>query len=513
MGSAVSVHPDFRRVVLPVRQDVLRLLPNAQQVELKGRKLMVLPHNPEVVRLLYNLGVKVPEPIRYYYDWCGTKPFDTQIDTAALLTTHRRAFVLNEMGTGKTRASLYAYDFLRSIGQAKKLLIVAPLSTLVAVWEDEIFRNFHHLRTVVLHGSRAKRLKLMANDVDVYIINHDGVGVIDKELAKLDIDTLIIDELAVYRNSRARRWKMLAPIARRAKHAWGLTGAPTPNEPTDAYGQIKLLVPENVSFSYKAFKDTTMKQVSQFRWVPREDANDHVFRAMQPSIRVMRSDCLDLPPVMYSNRDVELDPRAAKAYKEMLAELATKVKSKDITAANEGVKLSKLLQISAGFAYDGEGSGNYVGGVHRIREVFDIVEEASGKVIVFAPFRFLTELLGAALAKRWETAIIHGETPKGRRDEVFTGFQHSEHPRVIVAHPATMAHGLTLTRADTIVWAAPTTSLEIYEQANARITRPGQLSRAHIVHIMSTKAEAQVYNRLRRKAKMQGALLEMFSDA
>jgi SNF2 family DNA or RNA helicase len=176
------------------------------------------------------------------------------------------------------------------------------------------------------------------------------------------------------------------------------------------------------------------------------------------------------------------------------------------------VKLSKLLQISAGFAYDGDGKGVYVGGVGRIREVFNIVEEASGKVIVFAPFRFLTELLGAALAKRWDTAIIHGETPKGRRDEVFTGFQHGEHPRVIVAHPATMAHGLTLTRADTIVWAAPTTSLEIYEQANARITRPGQLSHAHIIHIMSTKAEAQVYSRLRRKAKMQGALLEMFSE-
>ena len=513
MDTRVVVYPETRHLVMPARGDVLRMLPHAKKFDHNGHTLMAMPHNPEVVRFLYNLGVMAPEPIRYYYDWCGTKPFDTQIDTAALLTTHRRAFVLNEMGTGKTRAALFAYDFLRNSCRAKKLLIVAPLSTLVAVWEDEIFRNFHHLRTVVLHGSRAKRLKLLSNDADVYIINHDGVAVIEKELAKLNIDTLIIDELAVYRNSRARRWKKAQPLVRQAKYAWGLTGAPTPNEPTDAYGQVKLLLPENVSFSFKAFKDTTMKQVSQFRWVPREDANDQVFRAMQPSIRVMRSDCLDLPPVMYSNRDVELDVRAVKAYKDMLSELATQVKTKQITAANEGVKLSKLLQISAGFAYDGDGDGNYVGGIGRIREVFDIVEEASGKVIVFAPFRYLTEILGAALAKRWDTAVIHGGTPKGRRDEVFTGFQHGSTPRVIVAHPATMAHGLTLTRADTIVWAAPTTSLEIYEQANARITRPGQLSPAHIIHIMSTKAEAQVYNRLRRKAKMQGALLEMFSDA
>lgn len=508
----VRVLENKRLLVMPELSLVTRLLPSTTTFRHKGSPLMALPHQPETVRLLYNMGFKVPEPIRYYYDWRGTKPFDTQIDTAALLTTHRRAFVLNEMGTGKTRSALYAYDYLRSIKQANKLLIVAPLSTLVAVWEDEIFRHFHDLRTVVLHGSRAKRLKLLQQDADVYIINHDGVGVIGKELLALNIDTLIVDELAVYRNSRARRWKMLAPHVKQSRHAWGLTGAPTPNEPTDAYGQVKLLIPENVSFSFKAFKDTTMRQVSQFKWVPREDANDHVFKAMQPSIRVMRSDCLDLPPVMYSNRDIALDPRALRAYKEMFSELATEVKTKQVTAANEGVKLSKLLQISAGFAYDSEGKGNYVGGVARIREVFDIVEEASGKVIVFAPFRFLAELLAAALNKRWPTALIHGEVAKGKRDEIFTGFQHGAEPRVIVAHPATMAHGLTLTRADTIVWAAPTTSLEIYEQANARITRPGQLSRAHIIHIMSTKAEAQVYGRLRRKAKMQGALLEMFSD-
>jgi SNF2 family DNA or RNA helicase len=508
----VRVFSDLQKLVMPARGDVLRLLPQAQTFDVRGTKMMALPHRPESVRLLYNLGVKAPEPIRFYYDWAGTTPFQTQIDTAALLTTHRRAFVLNEMGTGKTRSAIFAYDYLKQQSLARKALVVAPLSTLVSVWEDEVFRRFHHLRTVVLHGSRAKRLKLLAMEADVYIINHDGVGVIQKELVAAGFDCVIIDEMAVYRNSRAERWKSLRPIVQKATHAWGLTGAPTPNEPTDAYGQVKLLIPENVSYSFKAFKDSTMRQITQFKWVPKDDANDQVFRIMQPSIRVMRADCLDLPGVTYSTRDVDLDPRAAKAYKDMLTELAAQVRTKQITAANEGVKLSKLLQISAGFAYDGEGAGNYVGGTGRIREVFDIVQGASGKVIVFAPFRFLTELLGAALGKRWDTAIIHGGTPKGRRDEVFTGFQHGTSPRVIVAHPATMAHGLTLTAADTIVWAAPTTSLEIYEQANARITRPGQLTHAHIIHIMSTKAEAQVYSRLQRKAKMQGALLDMFGD-
>jgi SNF2 family DNA or RNA helicase len=504
------VSKEHHKLVMPVRQDVLRLLPNVQTFEARGRKLMALPHLPQTVRLLYNLGVKAPEPIRYYYDWCGGTPFASQIDTAAMLTTHRRAFVLNEMGTGKTRAALYAFDYLRQLGQAKRLLVVAPLSTLVSVWEDEVFRHLNHLTTVVLHGAKARRLKLLGGDADIYIINHDGVEVIKDALLTKEFDCLIVDEIAVYRNSRSNRWKMLRPLVLKAGYAWGLTGAPTPNEPTDAYGQVKLLVPENVSYSFKAFKDSTMMQVSQFRWIPRKEANDIVFKIMQPSIRVTRDDCLDLPPVTYSNRQVALDPRATTAYKDMLTELAAMVRSKEITAANEGVKLSKLLQISAGFAYDGDSAGNYIGGVGRIREVFNLVEESAHKVIVFAPFRYLADLLGAALAKRWPTTVIHGGTSKSARDTAFAGFQHGTTPRVLVAHPGTMAHGLTLTAADTIVWAAPTMSLELYEQANARITRPGQLQHAHVVHIMSTQAEAQIYSRLRRKAKMQGALLEMF---
>lgn len=510
--SLIKVFPDKKLVVMLARQDVLRLLPHARSFTLRQRLWMVLSHEPEVVRLLYNLGVKIPEPIRYYYDWCGTTPFKNQIDTAALLTTHRRVFVLNEMGTGKTRAALFAFDYLQKIQQAKRLLVAAPLSTLSTVWEDEIFKNFPHLSAAVLHGSAAKRRKLLASGTDIVIINHDGLEVIRPELEAANIDTVILDELAVFRNTQTDLWKSAKPIVAKATHAWGLTGAPTPTAPTDAYGQVKLLVPENVSFSFTAFKHETMLQVTQFKWIDREDAIDHVFKVMQPSIRVTRDEAFDLPPVTFQNRMVPIDPRAAKPYKDMFDELAIQVKAKEITAANEGVKLSKLLQISAGFAYDGDKKGNYIGAVPRIKEVFNICEGASRKVIVFAPFTYLAELLAKALGHRYAVAIVHGGVSASRRQEVFNNFQHSAEPQIIVAHPATMAHGLTLTRADTIVWAAPTMSLETYEQANARITRPGQTTHAHVIHIMSTKAEQQVYARLRFRAKMQGALLELFEE-
>lgn len=508
------VYPQHRQVVLPFQADLSAILGKAAKTfHYKGQPMLALPHREDTTRLLRNLNHNIAGPIQYYYDWNLGSPFDSQRITADLLSTNPRAYVLSEMGVGKTRAALYAYDYLRRIGAVHRCLIVAPLSTLVGVWSNEIFENFPLIQTAVLYGDRKKRLKILAQPADCYIVNHDGVEVLHTELFKRsDIDCIIVDELAVYRNARSNRWKFLRPIVARAEFAWGLTGAPTPNEPTDAYGQIKLLTPERVGFSFKSFKDQTMRQLGQFRWIPRKEANDIVLERMQPSVRFTREQCFDLPPTTYSNRHVDMDPRAEKLYKKMFDELSIQVKNKEITAANEGVKLSKLLQIASGFAYDKDGVGQYIGGADRIRAIFDVIEGTEQKVIVFSPFRYLVTLIGQVLAKRYSVAVIHGEVSKADRDKAFIGFQRSRDPRIISAHPATMSHGLTLTAADTIIWAAPITSLETYEQANARITRSGQLNHTHIIHVQCSPIEKYVYDRLRRKAKMQGALLQMFEE-
>lgn len=508
----IHVSTASKQLVLPKRQDVLSLLPQAKQFTAKGKPMLALPHSIGVVRLLRNLGLtNTPSPIDYHYDWGGGMPFESQKVTASLLSVNRRAYVLNSMGTGKTRATLYAIDYLMREGLIHRALVVAPLSTLIPTWDVEIFENFPHLSSCVLYGDAKKRKKLLAVPADVYIINHDGVKVLFNDIeARKDIDCIVVDELAVYRNNRSQRWKIIQPFVRRAEYAWGLTGAPTPNEPTDAYGQVKLITPERVSYSFKAFKESCMRQVTAFRWVPKAEANDIVYDVMQPSVRYTRDDCFDLPPTTYSNREVPMTPQAQAAYKKMLNELAIEVQGNEVVAANEGVKLFKLLQISSGFAYDNDGVARYIGGVNRIREVFDIIEQTEHKVIIFAPFRFLVDLLHAALARRYDVAKIHGKVSKPDRNRIFIEFQKSENIRVLVAHPQTMSHGLTLTKAATIVWFAPITSLEIYEQANARITRAGQTQQTHIVHIVSAPVEAKVYARLKNKASMQGALLELF---
>jgi SNF2 family DNA or RNA helicase len=465
--------------------------------------------------LMRNMGVQVPSPVQYYYDWPGIKPFDSQRATADLLTVSRRAYVLSEMGVGKTRAVLYAYDYLRSVGKIDKLLVVAPLSTLVTVWENEVFETFHHLKCVVLYGTKKRREALLAGDADIYVINHEGVAVLHAALwGRTDVNGIVVDEIAGYRNSRSVRWKNIEPLVRRASYAWGLTGSPTPNEPADAYGQAKLLTPETAGRSFKGFKERTMRQVSTFRWVPREGANEIVAETLTPSVRFTRAQCLDLPETTYSTRQVEIDQQAGKLYKKMFDELVVQVRTKQVSAANEGVKLSKLLQLSTGFLYDQESKGHYIGGLSRFREIFTIIEESppEAKFIVFAPFRYFVGLLGGVLGKRYSVATVHGDTPKAERDRIYTAFQRTNEFKLIVAHPQCMAHGLTLTSANTIIWAAPITSLEIYEQANARITRAGQKKNTHIIHIQGSPAEKHVYDRLRKKGKMQGALLEMLEE-
>jgi SNF2 family DNA or RNA helicase len=138
---------------------------------------------------------------------------------------------------------------------------------------------------------------------------------------------------------------------------------------------------------------------------------------------------------------------------------------------------------------------------------------ADHKVIVFVPFLHAISGVATFLAKhRHAPAVVHGSVSRTVRDKIFTDFQTKDEPRLIVAHPGCMAHGLTLTRANTIVWYAPSPSYEIYEQANARIVRPGQKEKTYIVHLVGTGVERETYKRQEGKGKMQGMLLDMFRN-
>jgi SNF2 family DNA or RNA helicase len=493
---------------------ILNVIPTAKVFAVKGTPYVAVPHKVTETKVLRNLGYDAPAPIREYYNWPGRyKPFAAQREAAAFLSMYDRAFNLSELGTGKSLASLWAYDYLRSIGRRHKVLVISPLSTLERTWADEVFQHFPHLTYTVLHGSRDKRIKLLAEDFDVYIINHDGVQIIEPHLKdREDIDIVIVDEIAqAARNAGTDRWKAINKVINKhskPRACWGMTGTPTPNQPTDAWAQCRLLVPSNVPPYFNRFKAQVMKQLTQFSWVPKPEATEIVHSVMQPAVRFTRDECVDLPPLMYETRQVSLTKEQEKAYKEMVAKLRTEAEQGEITAVNEAVKMAKLVQIACGVVYANDGSEVTIPSNPRIEEVREIISQAEGKVIVFVPFVSSVNMVAEELRKDFTVEVIHGGVKKDERDRIFGAFQKSNDPKVLVAQPAAMSHGLTLTAASTIVWYSCVTSNEVFEQANGRINRPGQKMNNFIIMLEGTPVEKRIYSRLRNKQKMQGALLD-----
>ena len=225
------------------------------------------------------------------------------------------------------------------------------------MWESEDIQTLcrqHGYRKIVRHGSKQERLDRLATEADWYIINHHGLALIEAALIAKGFSVFVIDELAVLRNSRTLWWRAAQKIiysGSNIKYVWGLTGSPTPKAPTDAWAQIKLLTPGNTTRSFTRFRDLTMQQVTQFRWVRKPGAKDLIHQQMQPSVRFSLNDVTELPETTYRSFRIDLEPLAAQAYKLMLDKLRMMTEKGAITAANEGILQSKLLQVACGFIY------------------------------------------------------------------------------------------------------------------------------------------------------------------
>lgn len=510
------VLPNARALLLKLSNPnrVLEAVPTAKSVNVRGNEAVVVPLRLAEATALNSIGFDVPSPILHFYEWQGRfKPYDHQKQTAAFLTLNKKALVLNDIGTGKTQSALWAADYLMEVGAVKKVLILSPLSTLKRVWDDAVFTNFVERKAVVLHGSAERRRKLLKTDVDFYIINHDGFGIIADECHGM-FDLVIVDEAAVLRNPSTRRFKELRNWMARNPDTrlWLMTGTPTPNEPTDAWALARLVDSPFIPKTYTAFKDQVMMKIRQYTWVPRPESVEIVKHVLHPAIRYTRDECFDLPDTVFQTREVELTPDQRKHYDRMIKHLITEAEDGAITAVNEAVKMQKLIQISCGVAYGEDGQHIELDCAPRVNAVKEVIEEAGGKVIVFVPLTGTLNMLERELSKHWTVGVVNGEVSSNKRNEIFQGFQHSPHPQVLVAHPATMAHGLTLTAASTIIWYGPITSNEQYVQANGRVERIGKKHASNVVHIEATDLEYKMYSRLKSKQKLQGLLLDLIQQ-
>lgn len=514
----IHISHQTRHVVAPFDVRFPGIFPHGTRFTWNTDDMFAVPHGIDETRMLRNLGLPVPAPIVEHYAFPsadGKRPFAKQVLTAAGMTMNTSFFVLNGMGTGKTKSCIWAFDWLQSMGLARRMLVVAPLSTLEFTWAREIFKTLPHKVVKVLTGAAAKRRKLLAEPADFYVCNHDGIKVLFKELQmRPDIDVICFDEAAAYRNARAERSKMALKLTRGRRYIWAMTGSPTPSAPTDAFGLARLITPLVAPRSWVQFRQDTMVQVSQFKWVPRKDAAETVSRVLQPAVRFSLDEIVELPPVIEREVRVPMGDKQQAVYNQLRDYASVLLKEGTITAANGGVVFSKMLQASLGWVYgDTDHKIHALDNQARLDALLDLIDSAERKVIVFSPFKSATSGISERLkAEGIDFAEVTGDTPAGERGKIFGEFQGGERVRVLNAHPECMAHGLTLTAADTIIWFGPVTKLETYEQANARIRRVGQAHKQQILKLVGTPVERMCYRRLADRHELQENILDLLAE-
>lgn len=470
----------------------------------------------EEAQVLKNLRLKnVPSPIEAHYDWPGLyKPFDHQKKTAAFLTLYRKAFCFNEQGTGKTSSVIWAADYLMNLGHIKRVLVICPLSIMQSAWQNDLFKFAMHRTCAIAHSySREKRIEAVNSAAEFVIVNFDGVEIIYEALEQANFDLIVVDECNALKNPSTRRWKTINKLVQPKTWLWMLTGTPAAQSPMDAYGLAKMVNPSSVPKFQGAFKDMVMQRVTQFKWVPRPRAEQIVHQVLQPAIRYTKKECLDLPEMTYTTREVPLTAQQKKYYSMLKKQMVAVAAGEEITAVNAAATLNKLLQLSCGAVYSDTGEIIAFDAKNRIEALKEVIEEASHKVLVFVAYTHAIHIIKEELtASGISCDIINGQVSASKRTEIFNRFQTEHDPQVLIIQPQSAAHGVTLTAANVVVWWGPITSCETYLQANARTHRTGQRNPVTVVHLEGSEVEKKVYTMLQGNIDVHSRLVDLYKN-
>lgn len=474
----------------------------------------------------------------------GKTPLVHQKAYANFTVLHPRMMNLGEPGTMKTISTLWAVDYLMLQARERfRCLVVAPLTILETTWANAIFRNFLGRRSFeILTGTPERRLKKLEADVDIYLVNHDGIKVgahirrkVDPRnprqkrieldgfsavlAARDDIKLIVIDEAHGFGDPSSARSgvaNMLFGVGKRPMLKQ-LTGTPTATAPTDAYGIAKL---SNNAFgkSWTGFRLETMIKISEFRWVPQKDGYDKARSLLTPAIRFSLDEIWDGPPMTIQRRKVELTEAQKIEMRRLKNELQVVAASGHaINAANESAARQKLIQLSLGAVYDGDHVAHLIDASPRYRELEEIIESTERKVVVFVPItsalHLVVKYLNSEWKKKklpWKCGFINGEVKAGKeRDAVINGFVSDPEFRVVIADPQTATEGINeFVIADTVVWFGATDRAKAWIQGNARVRRPGQKYPSNCFQLVSTKLEEDIFDRLETNTSMQGLMLQ-----
>ena len=217
--------------------------------------------------------------------------------------------------------------------------------------------------------------------------------------------------------------------------------------------------------------------------------------------------------MLYQTREIPLTPQAKKYYKDLKNQMLIETAGESVTAVNAAAGLNKLLQISGGAVYTDTKEVIEFDIKPRLKALMEAIEETEHKVIVFVPYRHTITFVSKFLTdNNVSNEVINGDVSATKRASIINEFQTSDEPRVLVVQPQSASHGVTLTRANVVLFWSPVMSVEVYLQCIARMDRVGQKNKMTVVHLQGSDVEKRMYAMLRGKVDQHTALVDLYRE-
>ena len=438
-------------------------------------------------------------------------PYAHQKTTTDFIINTKQCLITSDPGTGKTRAVLDAHAILGG-----RTLVLAPLSILEAAWGEDISKFQPHIKYGVAYAKN--RAKIFEDDTNEMVItNFEAVNFLQKnpQYCK-QFDTIVIDEFTAFKNREAKRSKNLNKIISYFTNRIAMSGTPNSNTILDIWHPVYLIDGgERLGSRFYAFRhQACTPKFNGFanEWIDKPGIEEAVANKLSDiSIRYALSDCMDLPDNIIRTVNTRLTPNVQKQYKLLADESVLYTKSGTVNAVHAAARVKKLLQLVTGAVYDEDGVVQFV---HQERYdiVMTLVAQRAHSLVAFNWKHERDALVEIAQKEGISYEVIDGSVKAEKRNDIVSRYQAGQ-IKVLFCHPQSAGHGLTLTKANTVIWCSPTYNAEHYQQFNQRIYRAGQTQKTETILIQARGTwEPEVYKKLNTKLGRMENLLHILKE-
>ena len=441
------------------------------------------------------------------------KPHGYQQSAKQKILDTDRVGLFFDMGLGKTVITLTAInELINEEFAVSRVLVIAPLKVAEDTWSKECYKWEHlkGLRISKILGTPTQRRKALALDADIYIINRENVKWLVDELSSIGngwfFDMVVIDELSSFKSPKAQRFKALKTVITGSKRVVGLTGTPAPNGLIDLWAQVYLLDGGErlgrtiTGFRERYFSPGQRNATTIFNYIPKAEAEGAILSKIDDICVSMKAeDWLDMPERIDNIREVVLNEKQMKQYEDFERTCYLEFMDGEITATSRAALTNKLLQFAGGAMYK-EDKQYCIMHDEKLKALEEIIEAAQGQpVLCFYNYKHELE----RIQEKFKNAV------KLETTEDIDKWNNGD-IELLITHPASSGYGLNLQAGGhIIVWYGLTWSLELYQQANARLYRQGQ-NQSVIIHHLITKgtADERVVSALHGKEDVQEGLIQ-----